>query len=102
MNEIVDCLQRLKNNIVVNPNEKTSYRDELIIEAINISRNIHDNFIDNLSIQSLIEKVIYLLKIVRLSYKNIVFNYKSPKYNNVLFECMKYFLSNGKQLKRLS
>ena len=38
----------------------------------------------------------------KLSYKNIVFNYKSPKYNNVLFECMKYFLSNGKQLKRLS
>lgn len=102
MNEIVGCLQRLKNNIVTNPNEKPSYRDELIMEAINISRNMHSNFTDNLSIQSLIEKVIYLLKIVRLSYKNIVFNYKSPKYNNVLFECMKYFLSNGKQLKRLS
>ena len=102
MNEIIDCLYRLKNNIAAYPDTQIQYKEELITEAFNVSQDMYCNFIDNLSIQSLIENIIELLQKLRQSYKNILFSYKSTKYNEVLFECMKYFLSNGKQLKRLS
>ena len=102
MNEIIDCLYRLKNNIAAYPDTQIQYKEELITEAFNVSQDMYYNFIDNLSIQSLIENIIELLQKLRQSYKNILFSYKSARYNEVLFECMKYFLSNGKQLKRLS
>lgn len=102
MNEIIDCLYRLKNNIVAYPDTQIQYKEELIIEAFNVSQNMYCNFTDNLSIQSLIENIIKLLQKLRQSYNNILFSYKSARYNEVLFECMKYLLSNGKQLKRLS
>lgn len=102
MNEIIDCLYRLKNNIVAYPDTQIQYKEELIIEAFNVSQNMYCNFTDSLSIQSLIEKIIRIITELRQSYNNILFSYKSTRYNEVLFECMKYFLSNGKQLKRLS
>ena len=102
MNEIIDCLYRLKNNIVAYPDTQIQYKEELIIEAFNVSQNMYCNFTDSLSIQSLIEKIIRIITELRQSYNNILFSYKSARYNEVLFECMKYFLSNGKQLKRLS
>lgn len=102
MNEIIDCLYRLKNNIVAYPDTQIQYKEELIIEAFNVSQDMYCNFTDSLSIQSLIEKIIRIITELRQSYNNILFSYKSTRYNEVLFECMKYFLSNGKQLKRLS
>lgn len=102
MNEIIDCLYRLKNNIVAYPDTQIQYKEELIIEAFNVSQNMYCNFTDSLSIQSLIEKIIRIITELRQSYNNILFSYKSTRCNEVLFECMKYFLSNGKQLKRLS
>ena len=54
MNEIIDCLYRLKNNIVAYPDTQIQYKEELIIEAFNVSQNMYCNFTDSLSIQSLI------------------------------------------------
>ena len=102
MNEILNSLYRLKNNIVIYPDDRIEYKEELIIEAINISQNMFHNFTNNSSIQYFIEKIIESLQKLKQSYNSILFSYKSVKYNEVLFECMKYFLSNGKQLKRLS
>ena len=102
INEIINCLYRLKSNIAAYPYTQMSYKEELIVETFNVSQNMYCNFTDNLSIQSLIENIIKLLQKLRQSYNNILFSYKSTRYNEVLFECMKYFLSNGKQLKRLS
>lgn len=102
LNEILNSLYRLKNNIVIYPDDRIEYKEELIIEAINISQNMFHNFTDNSSIQYFIKKIIESLQKLKQSYNSILFSYKSVKYNEVLFECMKYFLSNGKQLKRLS
>ena len=102
MNEILNSLYRLKNNIVIYPDDRIEYKEELIIEAIDISQNMFHNFTGNSSIQYFIEKIIESLQKLKQSYNSILFSYKSVKYNEVLFECMKYFLSNGKQLKRLS
>ena len=100
MNEIVECLYRIKNNIVAFPNTQKEYKVELISEAIYVSKDVYHNF-DNLTIKHFIENTIKLLQELRHSYENIIFSYKSTEYNEVLFECMKYLLSNGKKLKRL-
>ena len=74
MNEIIDCLYRLKNNIVAYPDTQIQYKEELIIEAFNVSQNMYCNFTDSLSIQSLIKNVIELLQKLRQSYNNILFS----------------------------
>lgn len=102
INEILNCIYRLKNNIAAYPETQIKYKEELIIEALNVSQKTYYTFIGNTSIQYLINKIIESLNKMKQSYNSIVFSYKSTKYNEVLFECMKYFLSNGKQLKRLS
>ena len=102
INEIINCLNILNGNIIVYPNTKIEYKEELILEAFNVSKNVLNNFTDNFKIQRLINKIMESLQKLKQSYKSIVFTYKSHKYNELLFECMKYLLSNGKKLKRLS
>ena len=83
MNEIIDCLYRLKNNIVAYPDTQIQYKEELIIEAFNVSQNMYCNFTDNLSIQSLIENIIKLLQKLRQSYNNILFSYSRCSLSSV-------------------